>query len=242
MAREYISLKNYSEIKKSEGTTDTRFKSSPVVTNDFSSEIGDITENTATFIITTPTVDRAGDVVIPSGIDITNYKKNPVVLWMHDDSQLPIGKCIDITPSRDGIVATVQFIDFSTKIVGEKAQGIFQLIKQGVLSAVSIGFNVDECFFNEYGGLTITESELVEFSIVNIPCNAQALIVGHSGESKTLTTTSTPVVAQDYSDEEEDIVDLPTAIDNEDEEKRKNKNIQIAEAYSRKSRSFNLSF
>src|SRR5947209_7507434 len=42
-------------------------------------------------IISTPAVDRQGDSVDQNLWDLNNYNNNPVVLWAHDYSSLPIG-------------------------------------------------------------------------------------------------------------------------------------------------------
>ncbi|MHC4506617.1 MAG: hypothetical protein ACYTFI_25275, partial [Planctomycetota bacterium] len=42
--------------------------------------------------ISTVAVDRDGDVMLPSGADLSDYKKNPVVMFGHDQGAIPIGK------------------------------------------------------------------------------------------------------------------------------------------------------
>ena len=42
-------------------------------------------------IVSTETKDRAGEIVKQDGMDISFYKKNPVVLWAHNYSGMPIG-------------------------------------------------------------------------------------------------------------------------------------------------------
>ena len=34
-------------------------------------------------IINTPREDREGDIIIPQGVQLDNYRNNPVVLWEH---------------------------------------------------------------------------------------------------------------------------------------------------------------
>ena len=61
--------------------------------------------------ISTISVDRDGDVMLPSGAQLDDYNKNPVVLFGHDAGRIPIGKAVAIqTRSRD-IVAKVVFAD-----------------------------------------------------------------------------------------------------------------------------------
>jgi hypothetical protein len=42
------------------------------------------------YIISTGSVDRMGDVIDPNGWQLAAFKTNPVVLWAHDSSQLPV--------------------------------------------------------------------------------------------------------------------------------------------------------
>src|SRR5688572_4934177 len=55
-------------------------------------------------VITTVDPDRAGDVVVPTGLrNSEEYLMNPVVLWAHNRSQFPpIGSCewLDVQPRR----------------------------------------------------------------------------------------------------------------------------------------------
>ncbi|KAB8122226.1 hypothetical protein D3W54_16075 (plasmid) [Komagataeibacter medellinensis] len=153
-------------------------------------------ENGSTFTITTDASDREYDSISADGLDITNYLKNPVVLWGHDASQLPIGKCVNIEQVQNGWQATVEFVPGDYPAIGDKAEAIRRSIKDGFLSAVSIGFIPLEWDFNEEGGLNITKSELTEFSIVSIPCNPQALVV-----QRTLNTEEQPLVPEQVEDE-----------------------------------------
>src|SRR5574341_1133396 len=48
--------------------------------------------------ITTAAVDRDGDTISPTGWKLTNYRKNPVVLYGHDYRGLPIARNTKIEP------------------------------------------------------------------------------------------------------------------------------------------------
>jgi hypothetical protein len=45
-------------------------------------------------VITSDSVDRDGEVVLPSGLDFSQFQRNPVVTLCHDYKSLPIGKCL----------------------------------------------------------------------------------------------------------------------------------------------------
>src|SRR3954468_17884260 len=88
-------------------------------------------------VITTIDPDRAGDVVVPTGLrNLDEYLMNPVVLWAHNRTQFPpVGLCewVDVQPRR--VVAETRFaqgVPF--------AEDIFRLYEQGVLRGWSIGF------------------------------------------------------------------------------------------------------
>ena len=92
-------------------------------------------------IISTATIDRVGDLLIPRGCQLENYAKNPIVMWAHGME----GICQPIGTSRDpnGNVAIVVSDDdvqatswFSQKSL-EAAQ-IFELIDEGIVRATSV--------------------------------------------------------------------------------------------------------
>ena len=132
-------------------------------------------------ICSTASVDRAGDIVVQDGIDLTNYKANPVVLWQHDGGT-PVAKAVDIGVQNGQLMATCEFPPEGTSA---KADEIYGLIKAGVVNAVSIGFNpldaepLDKAN-PKRGPQKYIKTELAEFSFVSVPANAGALIVARS--------------------------------------------------------------
>ena len=71
----------------------------------FTSELRGIDdeEQTLTAFVSTNTRDRMDEVLMPDGVDMRNYKKNPIVLWAHDYSSPPIGKSLWIKKEGDGV-------------------------------------------------------------------------------------------------------------------------------------------
>ena len=167
MAIKTLTIKEYANLSKDQ-------RQDTIVVKDVMSSITANDDRTAKFIITTGTPDRDQDIVVSQGLSIAHYLNNRVVLWGHDQSILPIAKCIGIQPIDNGWQATVEF---ATAEANPMAEQVYQLVKGGFLSAVSIGFILLELELNELGGYTITKSELFEFSIVNVPANPEALIV-----------------------------------------------------------------
>jgi HK97 family phage prohead protease len=119
-----------------------------------------------TFTGSTDSVDRVGDVV-EQNWDLDNYKKNPVLLYAHDYSQLPIGRT---NPYMDG--GKLKFdVEFVPKEIYPFAGTVEAMVELGFLNAVSVGFKP-----LDMDGTRIKRSELLELSIVPIPANAEALI------------------------------------------------------------------
>ena len=91
-------------------------------------------EGTFVVAVSTETPDRDNEVFRASGFELSNYRKNPVVLWAHDYSAPPIGKALWVKTVGDKLKAKVKFA--STQF----AQEIKQLYEEGFLSAWSVGF------------------------------------------------------------------------------------------------------
>jgi len=128
-------------------------------------------------VVSTPTVDRSGDVVEVAGIDLTAYRNNPVVLYQHDHDE-PVARCIEIGLKGAALEALVQFPPEKT---AEKSDEVYGLIKAGVINAASIGFIPKEYDYIDpkepWSGRRFSSCEMLEFSFVSVPCNPDALIV-----------------------------------------------------------------
>ncbi len=133
-------------------------------------------------VASTPTVDRAGDIVVAEGIDLAAYKGNPVILWNHDPSS-PIARCIEIGVKDGQLEAVAQFPPEGTDALADRLYG---LIKAGVINATSIGFNPVKETPIKGGGMTVEQAELWEFSFVSVPANPDALVVERSIHAVTI--------------------------------------------------------
>lgn len=145
-----------------------------VLRRQFTGEIKGIDEReqTLTAYITTNARDRMDEVLEPSGADIRQFRKNPVVLFAHSYAEPPIGKALWTKPDDKGIVSKVKFA--STAF----AQEIFNLYKEGFMKAFSVGFIPKE--WTDGDGKktpkrTYTKWELLEYSAVPVPANPEAL-------------------------------------------------------------------
>ncbi|MBK8772627.1 MAG: HK97 family phage prohead protease [Rhizobiales bacterium] len=123
----------------------------------------------------TPAVDRDADRVMPLGIDCTNYRKNPVLIFGHNYSEpwCIIGKAGDITADESGLRILPELRDPASQ--NDPMHIVKALWEQGLLRAASIGFRPVTMQKNAFGGNDILTSELLEVSIVPIPANQDAL-------------------------------------------------------------------
>jgi hypothetical protein len=121
-------------------------------------------------VISTSDPDRAGDVIVPSGMrNRDEFLKNPVVLWAHQRALPPIGVCKNLDVRPDRIIAETQFakgVPF--------AEDVFRLYAQGILRAWSIGF-VPRRTVPTRHGQRIDDWDLLEYSAVPVPENPGAL-------------------------------------------------------------------
>lgn len=145
--------------------------------------------------ISTIAVDREGDVMLPSGIDYKTFMSNPVVLMAHDSyGSLPLGSVPrgGIQKDPSGVTAKVQFAKRPESLPDEAEwmpDTVFEMFQQKVLRAFSVGFTIkdareaveaDARRFGEGVKRVITKWNLLEFSVVPIPCNQEALALAVS--------------------------------------------------------------
>ena len=152
--------------------------------------------------ITTTDTDRDGDVVLPSGLDLREFKRNPVVLFSHRSDELPVATAEQMEKHSNAIVAKVKFIERPASLPSEQEwvpDTLLSLFQQKVLRAFSIGFRVpsegyrdatdsDRRKFGDSVRRVITKAKLFEFSVVTVPANQEALAIA---VSKGLCTSST---------------------------------------------------
>lgn len=113
-------------------------------------------------------VDRSGDVVPVSVWEqgMKNYLNNPIILAQHDHDD-PIGRMVEHKLDTKGLWIKARI---------SAAAEVFSLIKDEVLTAFSIGFRVLDAEYNAAAELfVIKELELIEISVVSVPCNQNTL-------------------------------------------------------------------
>lgn len=133
------------------------------------------------FTISTASVDRMGDTIDANGWKLESYRKNPVVLWAHDAGSLPVAKAPKVWIEEGKLKAQAEFTPPGMARFNDT---VFEMYKQGFLSATSVGFMPLKYAFTEDPqrryGIDFMEQELLEFSAVPVPANPEALIEGRS--------------------------------------------------------------
>ncbi len=129
-------------------------------------------------VISTSGLNSYGSRVLTSGLDTTQYERNPVLLWMHrrGGENMPIGRMENLRVDGDRLIGTPVFDEkdeFAKKIATKWADGY--------LNMCSAGIEIVECstdpsvIVEGQTRATATVSKLVEVSIVDIGANDEAL-------------------------------------------------------------------
>lgn len=145
-------------------------------------EILDLGERRVQFTISREVVDRDGDILRASGVDLTNYYKNMVFLSFHNTRDFPLGKTEKVWVEGDRVKAIVYFptldeLSSNPEYASEKARLVdftYFCYKTKMLNAVSVGFIPLE-WTETKTGYDITKWELLEFSAVAVPANQDAI-------------------------------------------------------------------
>jgi len=137
-------------------------------------------------VMSTESVDRDGDVIRVRGWILDEFKKNPLILFQHNRSGLPIAKALGVKKDAKAklLRGRVQFAGMDQ--MHEDAERIFLLVRDGFLNATSVGFMPverrpipgvpDEEGRVGFGGIEFLKQILLENSIVTVPANPEALV------------------------------------------------------------------
>lgn len=121
---------------------------------------------TMTFVASTPGVKRDGLEIDQSKWNLAPYETNPVVLWAHDYSSLPIGRAS--VRVEDGRLMT----DVTFDTADEFAAKVRDKYARGFLNAVSVGWRDVE---TGEGKAAEVQHELLDISAVPVPGDPDAL-------------------------------------------------------------------
>jgi len=145
--------------------------------------------------ISTSKLNRKGFRLLSSGGDVEQYKKNPILLWMHirpwrgsNDDVLPIGTLKNLQLDGDAWVGELEFdMDdaFAARIAHKWDKGIYNMVSPGVTPLVFSDMPEDILPGQRYA--TITQWRLDEVSVVDIGANDDALAVKNHATGKYVT-------------------------------------------------------
>jgi HK97 family phage major capsid protein/HK97 family phage prohead protease len=153
-------------------------------------------------IASTPTPDRAGDVMEPKG---ASYTLPMPLLWQHDQRQ-PIGQVTAASVTGDGIRITAKFAKVDEPgTLKDRLDEAWQSVKAGLVRGLSIGWQpVDVQPIKGSYGLHVLKWLWAELSAVTIPANIEATILkvkeldqAASGRHLSGVTDPLPVVRAD---------------------------------------------
>lgn len=126
-------------------------------------------------------VDMQNDIIEPGAfaetIKATKKAKDGLpLLWQHNISQ-PVGKITSLMEDEKGLL--IEGFFSST----EKGQESRQLLKEGIINKMSIGFQVEKARYDDKKGLRYIQGiKLYEVSLVTFPANEKATITSVKSE------------------------------------------------------------
>ena len=125
--------------------------------------------------VSTPTLDRDKDRVLPLGLELQNYERNPVLMWGHNYSApfAVIGRAEELQLTDSAFKLKPAFRD---PVNDQDPMTIIRALWDAdLVRAFSIGFIPKEWEDNDDGGRDFTRAEILEVSLVPIPANQEAL-------------------------------------------------------------------
>jgi len=155
------------------------------------------------FILSDNSVNRYGYRVLTDGLNVAQFKKNPVMLWMHmrDEGSghwcdyKPIGHWEDIEVSDSGELSACPYFDLTDDLSRE----ICAKVEEGTIRATSIGL-IPITFSEDARHLlpgqkraSVIKADLMEASFCDIPANRNAVRLYSESEGLTLNFAMTQV-------------------------------------------------
>lgn len=167
-----------------------------VVRRGYDAKVDDADDKTRTVVsvISTDGPDSYRSVFLPQGAELERYRKNPVVLLQHGggpfggdvEAALPIGRNLWIKRSGNKLLAKTQFTDEETNPLGAK---VYRLLAGEFMRGFSIGarpleespptraeLKEREDWAAARVSVVYRRWELVEYSVVDVPSNPDAVV------------------------------------------------------------------
>jgi hypothetical protein len=138
--------------------------------------------------ISTDSIDREHEVVIPKGMNLTYFTKNPVVTFAHKYDELPVGRAAWVKMVGDVLKAKTIYANKPDGWAGPwLPDAVFSMTQQGIIRGKSVGFlptkvrsptreelSLKPEWKNAHA--VIESSLLLEYAIAPIPVNQDALV------------------------------------------------------------------
>jgi len=133
------------------------------------------------FDVSTPTVDRDGDTIDQGGWDLSDYQKNPIVLWVHDAKSPPVARStsifVDNTKNAGGVLKSTAV--FPSKDLYPFGNMIGRMYVSGFMRGASVGFIPTEFEMSKdrdgFHPTDFKKQKLLEWSAVPVPSNPDGL-------------------------------------------------------------------
>ena len=117
----------------------------------------------------TNSLDRSSDKILSTAWTkggLRNFQNNPILLFNHDYNK-PIGKVVEMNTDGKGLMIK--------GVISKSAGDVYNLVKEGVLTTFSVGFLIKDADYDKSAdGLVVKDAELLEVSVVSVPCNQDA--------------------------------------------------------------------
>lgn len=165
---EYVFTPKKKDVKKKDEATNKEMIGKKIIRS-FPATVKDLGDGRMEAIISNEALDRHGENLLMSGGEFTNYMKNPIMAAFHDYNKPSVGRAEKLQITEGNMLkATFKW----AKDENPEAKILHDLYKNEFQFAFSIGF-----IAKEMQGHTFTVWEMIEFSPVLVPANADALLL-----------------------------------------------------------------
>lgn len=140
----------------------------------------DAEKNQATFVMSTSSVDRHGDIVDQESWNLIYFRQNPAFFFNHASSDFPLGKWVSVElvpdPELPGKMMLLGTAEFAVGLDDEIDRAWGHVVR-GDLNMVSVGFIPHIVDYDETTDAFVMKAcELLECSLVGIGSNRRALV------------------------------------------------------------------
>ena len=134
-----------------------------------------------TFILSDESLNSYGYKVLTSGIDLKQFKDNPIMFYNHNRELGVIGRWENIRIEGSRLLADPVFDE-----ADEFARKIKSKVENGFIKSASIGFYTEDRFTWKYNERWVMKCRLKECSVVDIPSNENAMALYDKNDQRVL--------------------------------------------------------